>query len=219
MSSSATSRAITSSACTPDLPWTCHDPSNRELAARPRPPGGVGPLPTHRTLVGLAPCVPNRSWAKRVTGAFHRLLDPTQSAYRPRGEDVGRHPRRALLRGVLAPLSRRQNPAARIARWRVDRSTRGSGHPHRAAAPTVQSAVALTSLPRAPHLFGRPLLRPLHRHVLAVERVVDRVGRREDLDHVQDLEARFAQQPDEIAVPELELDLSFVGPLHTVQAE
>src|SRR2546426_6966008 len=210
------SRAITNWVCTPGLPWTRHESSDRRLAARSRPSRDLGPLPPHRALVGLAPCVPSPGGALSVNGAFHRLLDPAQSARCPRGEDLARHPRRALLRGVSAPLSRRQSPAARVARWGIDRSTSGRCDPHVATAPTLESALALASLPRAPHLLGRPLLRPLHRHVLAVERVVDRVVRREDLDHVEDFEARLPEQPDQIAVPEMEFGLRFVGPIHAV---
>src|SRR5437773_12373979 len=100
---------------------------------------------------------------------------------------------------MSASLSRRQGPAARISGWRVERYARGRGDPHVAAPAALESALALGSLSRAPHLLGRPLLCPLHRHVLAVERVVDGVGLREDLDHVEQLEPRLAQEANEIA--------------------
>src|SRR5207245_618743 len=72
---------------------------------------------------------------------------------------------------MSASLSRREGPTSRIAGWGVARSTRRGGNPHVAAPAALESAFALASLSRAPHLFGRPHLRPLHRHVFAVERV------------------------------------------------
>src|SRR5438093_3127672 len=140
------SRGITSSACTPGLRWRRLESSDRKLAARSRPSHGVGPLPAYRTLVSLAPCAPNPAKAQPDNAAFHslhRLLDPTRSARGPPGEDLGRHPRRALLRGMPTPLSRRQGSTTRIARCRVDRSTRCGGELHLAAASTLEAALAL----------------------------------------------------------------------------
>src|SRR5437016_7897917 len=120
---------------------------------------------------------------------------------------------------MSASLSPRQGPAARIAGWQVDESARGRSSPNVAAATTLESAFALASLSRAPHLLGRPLLRPLHRHVLAVEGMVDGVGLREYLDHVEQLEPRLTQEPNEIASCELELGLGIVGPVEAVQPQ
>src|SRR5437868_3373477 len=96
-----------------------------------------------------------------------------------------RHSRRALLRSLPASLSRRQGPTPRIARWGIDRSAWLSRDPDLRAPRALEPALDLTPFPRAPHFLGGPLLRPLERHVLTVEGMIDRVRGREDLDEIE----------------------------------
>src|SRR4249920_2928460 len=78
----------------------------------------------------------------------------------------------------------------------------------------------LADLPGLPDLLARPPLRPLDRDVrLALLRTF----RRLDLDEILDLEPRRTQQPDHVAVPEMELDgvhgVPGLMPLEAVHAE
>src|SRR3989442_12705076 len=75
------------------------------------------------------------------------------------------------------------------------------------------------AFPPPPHLLRWPLPSQRAGHVLAVEGVVDRIIGREDLDHVQDLEAGAPEDAEEIAVAEMELDRRLiVGPFEPVQS-
>src|SRR4051812_29662496 len=75
------------------------------------------------------------------------------------------------------------------------------------------SAIALA---RSPHFFGRPLPRPLGGDVVVVL-VRLRVVRRVQLDQALDREVVRAQQVEQLAVREMELDLAGVLPLDTAE--
>src|SRR6185503_9132968 len=99
--------------------------------------------------------------------------------------------------------------AARGSRAAGARWTRGS-----AALPAERSP----GLTRPPDFLGRPLPRPLGTGERPVA-VWRRAFRRLELDQVLDLEAIRAQQPDPVAVAEVEVDARVVRPLEPVHPE
>src|SRR2546423_9820 len=73
-------------------------------------------------------------------------------------------------------------------------------------------------LPRLPDLLRGPAPRPLRRRQRR-KAVRLRVLRSLDLDQIENLEAAVAQEPDPIAVAEVEVDVLVARPLEAVHAE
>ncbi len=69
-----------------------------------------------------------------------------------------------------------------------------------------------------PDLLGRPLSRPIWVHE-PVATQFGQVIRSPDLEQVEHLKAARSQQPDPIAVPEVELDARLAGPLESMHPE
>src|SRR2546423_14287917 len=74
----------------------------------------------------------------------------------------------------------------------------------------------LAPLPHPPDLFRRPPVRPLRRQVFEARRTA---GRRLELDAVEHLEAAFAEEPDQGADAEREVDRAVVRPFEAMESE
>src|SRR3954470_19599470 len=76
--------------------------------------------------------------------------------------------------------------------------------------------LGVSGLASAPDLLARPLPSPVD----GDERIVGfRAFSRPEFDQVVDVESVGTQEPDPVAVREVELDLRIVGPLDTMHAE
>src|SRR5262249_35929118 len=129
----------------------------------------------------------------------------------PPGPDAGRHPPTApcLRRAPPGRLPPRRTPAV------VPRtgSEAARGWPAAVERSTLGQALA-----GFPDLLRRPLPCPGLRNPVEA-RLVGLLGRL-DLDQIKHLEARLAEQPDPVAISEVELDARwFVRPLESVHAE